>query len=247
MDRVVDVWQVGLSWTLSDSSELVVHGAVAKAHPSLVGTKIWHWDATQVSANGGAHKYAGVTGIGQTSLGDLIELSSKWQSVCLLNLRDRKTSDEDNFTVPSSLQDLTWWQLRDVQLLVRISNISISGDHLIVNDAKNTLDTEAVEGKNEALEHVELGSLDLVSSVFLIPNSVFIEPVIWLGLGIEWVTKVGWPGGSNPVHWLVSAKNVVDELLALSISVILQNSEVSGRCAYSRVSLSTLDELACNE
>ena len=52
VDGVVDVWQVCLGWTLSDSSELVVHGTVAKAHPSLVGTKIWHWDATQVSANG---------------------------------------------------------------------------------------------------------------------------------------------------------------------------------------------------
>lgn len=52
MARVVDVWQVRLGGSLSDSSELVVHGAVAEAHPSLVSTKIWHWDATQVSANG---------------------------------------------------------------------------------------------------------------------------------------------------------------------------------------------------
>ena len=43
--RVVDVWQVCLSWSLSDSAELVVHGTMAKAHPSLVGTKIWHWNA----------------------------------------------------------------------------------------------------------------------------------------------------------------------------------------------------------
>ena len=52
VDGVVDVWQVGLGGSLSDSSELVIHGAVAEAHPSLVGTKIWHRDATQVSANG---------------------------------------------------------------------------------------------------------------------------------------------------------------------------------------------------
>ena len=50
--RVVDIWQVCLGWSLSDSSELVVDGTVAKADPSLVGTKIWHWDAAQVSANG---------------------------------------------------------------------------------------------------------------------------------------------------------------------------------------------------
>ena len=52
MDGVVDVWKVCLGWSLSDSSELVVHGSMAKAHPSFVGTKIWHWDAAQVSANG---------------------------------------------------------------------------------------------------------------------------------------------------------------------------------------------------
>ena len=49
---VIDVWQVGLGGPLPHSSELVVHGTVAKAHPSLVGTKIWHWNATQMSANG---------------------------------------------------------------------------------------------------------------------------------------------------------------------------------------------------
>lgn len=55
IDGVVDVWQVSLSWSLSDSTELVVDGSVTKANPSLVGTEIWHWDATQMSANSRAH------------------------------------------------------------------------------------------------------------------------------------------------------------------------------------------------
>ncbi len=50
--RVVDVWQVGLSGSLSYSTEFIIDGTMAKAHPSLVSTKIWHWNAAQVSANG---------------------------------------------------------------------------------------------------------------------------------------------------------------------------------------------------
>ena len=55
--RVVDVWQVSLSGSLSYSTEFIIDRSMAKAHPSLVGTKIWHWNATQMSANGRAHKY----------------------------------------------------------------------------------------------------------------------------------------------------------------------------------------------
>lgn len=61
--RVVNIWQVGLSWSLSDSSELIVYGTMAQANPTLVGSEIRHGDATQVSANGRAHKNAGVSGI----------------------------------------------------------------------------------------------------------------------------------------------------------------------------------------
>ena len=51
IDGVVDVWQVVLSWSLSDSSELIIDGTVAETNPTLVGSKIGHWDATQMSAN----------------------------------------------------------------------------------------------------------------------------------------------------------------------------------------------------
>lgn len=51
VDGVVDVGQVVLSWSLSDSSELIIHGTVAQANPTLVGSEIRYWDTTQVSAN----------------------------------------------------------------------------------------------------------------------------------------------------------------------------------------------------
>ena len=42
------------------------------------------------------------------------------------------------------------------------------------------------------MEHVDLSSLDLIVSVFLVPESVLVEPVISLGLGVKGITEVGW-------------------------------------------------------
>ena len=48
---VVDVGQVSLGGSLSHTAELVVHGTVAEANPTLVGTEVGHWDATEMGAN----------------------------------------------------------------------------------------------------------------------------------------------------------------------------------------------------
>jgi len=53
---VVDVRQVSLSWSLSDSSELVVDRSMTQANPSFISSKIWDRDATQMSANGRANQ-----------------------------------------------------------------------------------------------------------------------------------------------------------------------------------------------
>ena len=81
------------------------------------------------------------------------------------------------------------------------------------------------------MEHVDLSSLDLIVSILLVPESVLIEPVISLGLGIEGVSKVGWSGGGNPVSWSLGTEEVVNKLLVLSIVVFLNDSETSGLSA----------------
>jgi hypothetical protein len=40
------------------------------------------------------------------------------------------------------------------------------------------------------LEHIDLGSLDLVVSILLVPESVLVEPVIGLGLGVKRISEV---------------------------------------------------------
>jgi hypothetical protein len=60
---VVDVGQVCLGGSLSDSAEFVVNGTMAEANPTLVGTEIGNGDATEMGANGGAHEDLGVFGI----------------------------------------------------------------------------------------------------------------------------------------------------------------------------------------
>ena len=72
-----------------------------------------------------------------------------------------------------------------------------------------------------------MSSLDLVVSVFLVPNSILVEPVISLGLGVKWVSKVGWSGGGDPVSWSLGTEKVVNKLLVLSLIVLLDNTEAS--------------------
>jgi len=141
---VVDVWQVSLSWSLSDSTELVVDGSVTKAHPSLVGSKIWYWDATQMSANSRANQDLGVSGVGKGGDGLLIQKGGSWKSVGILDFGHGKSSNEDDLTVPGSLKNLSWWELRDVEFLVGVSDVSCSGDHLVIDDGNNGLDTNNI-------------------------------------------------------------------------------------------------------
>ena len=65
-------------------------------------------------------------------------------------------------------------------------------------------------------------------TIFLpIDLPVLIEPVVNLGLSVEGVAEVGRPGGGNPELLLVGAEDVVDQLLVLSLVVVLNNAEVS--------------------
>lgn len=131
------------------------------------------------------------------------------------------------------MQDFTRWQFRDVQFLVRVSDISGSSNHLIVDNSGNSLDSKNVAANDETLEHVDLSSLDFVVLVLFVPQSVFVEPVVNLGLGVNGVSEVGRSRRSNPEFLLISAEHVVDQLLVLSIVVLLDDTEVSACLAYS--------------
>ena len=172
MHLVVNEWQVSGGWSLTDSAELVVNGSVTQANPSLVGSEIWHWDATQMSANSRAAENGRVTGIRDGGLGLLIEHGGGWESVGLVDLRLGETSDEDEISVPRGLKNLTWWKLRDIKLLVSVSHVSVSSDHLGVDDGDEGLDSKAVVSENESLDHVKLGTSDFVVTVLLIPDSI---------------------------------------------------------------------------
>ena len=200
---------------------------MTKADPSLVGSKIWHWDASQMSANGRADQDLRVSSVGESCDGLFIQEGGVWKGVGVPHLSHGKSSDEDDLTIPSCLEHLSWWKLCDVKLLVRLSDVSGVGDHLAVNDGQDGLNTDDVRGDNEPLEHVHLGSLDLIVSVFLVPDSILIKPVIGLGLGVKGVTEVGWSGGGYPVGWSVGTQKVVDQLLVLPIAVFCEDTETS--------------------
>jgi hypothetical protein len=240
---VVNVRQVTGGGSLSNTAELIVNRSVTKANPALVSTQIWDRDATEMGADSGDGHDGGVTGIRDLELGFLIELSGLGKGPSLGNLRVGESSDENELTVPRSLDDFTGRQISDIDFLVGISDVSVGGEHLSVHASQDSLDSENVRGDNETLSHVDLGTSDLVISVFFVPGSkliqsllsgykylpVLIEPVIDLSLDIKWVTEVGGSGRGNPVHVTVGGQDVVSQLLASSFVVFLDNTEVTSR------------------
>ena len=152
-------------------------------------------------ANSWAHQYLGVTGWWKCGHGVLIELSWLWQCLCFLNFSLSQSPDENEFTIPRSLQDLTWWQFGDIDLLIGVSYVSGVGDHLRIDDGEDSFDTNGIAWEYESLQHVNLGSSDLIISILFVPGSVFVKPVICLCPCIEWVTEVGWSRWSEPVSW----------------------------------------------
>lgn len=227
--RVVNVWQVCLSWSLSDSTEFIINRSVTQANPSLVCSEIWYWNTSQVSANSWAHKNARVSCIWKSNNWLFIEKSGIWESISFPDLRDSKSSNKDELSIPSSLKNLTRWQLRDVELLVWVSDISSSCNHLVVDNSNDCLDSKNVWGKHESLKHIDLSSLDLIISILLVPESVLIEPVIGLSFSVKWIAEIWRSWWSNPISWSLSAKEIIDKFFILSLIVLLNNSEISGR------------------
>lgn len=107
----------------------------------------------------------------------------------------------------------------------------------MVNDSQKSLDTEDVVRDDEALEHVDLSSLDLIVSIFLVPDSVLVEPVVDLGLGVKWVTEVRGARRRNPVHGAVSSQQVVGELLVAAFIVLLEEAKVTRSLAYNHTKI----------
>ena len=229
---IVNVGQVGSGRALTHTTELVVHGTVAKAHPALIGTQVGHGNATQVSANSRAAQNGRVTGIGNGGLRLLIKLGSGGQVVSEVDLRLSETTHKDHLTVPGSLKHFTWGQFRNVELLVSVTNVTSSGNHLVIDDSEDSLDAENIRRHDEALEHIDLSTLDFVIFVLLIPEAILIEPIVNLGLGIKRVAEVGRTRRGNPVHVTVSAQKVVCQLLVLAVIVLLHDTEVAGSLGY---------------
>lgn len=144
---------------------------MAEAHPTLVGTEVGHGDTTKMGANGRAHQDLRVHGVGQRGHGHLIEQGRGGESVCLSNLREGQSADENKLSVPRGLEGLTRGKLGDVELLVGITDVSGTGDHLLIDAGDDCLDTEHIAAQNETLQHVDLSSLDFIVLVLLVPES----------------------------------------------------------------------------
>jgi hypothetical protein len=234
VDLVVNVGQVSGGGTLADTAELIINGSVAKANPALVCTEIRHGNATQMGANSGAAQDWGITGFWDGCFRFLIKQTGGGEGVSEVDLGLGKTTYEDHLSVPGGLSNFSWGKFRDIEFLVGITNVSVSGDHLIVNNGKDGLDTENVGWDNESLDHVGLGTSDLVVSILFVPKSVLIEPVIDFGLDIKRVAEVAGAGWGNPKHVAVSAEQVVSQFPVFSFVVLLHDTKVTYGLAYQK-------------
>lgn len=200
---------------------------MAQANPSLVSTDVWHWNATQMGTNSRAHQHLRTDVWGERYHWLLIQ-KCRWRCrITLLDFTLSKSSDENNLSVPGGLKHLTWWKLWNIEFFIGVSDISSSGDHLVVHGQENSLQPNHVRGEDESLHHVQLGSSDFVVSVGLVPHSVFVEPVVDLGFGVERIAEVGWSGWGNPVGWSFGTEEIIDKLFIFSFVILLNNSEVS--------------------
>jgi len=224
---VVNVRQVTGGGALSHAAEFIVHGTVAEADPALVGAQVRHGNAAQVSADSRAAEDGRVSGGGNGGLGGLINESGVGKGVSEIDLTLSQTTDEDHLTVPGSLGDLTWGQLRDIKLLVGVTDVTITANGLVVNHGDESLDAEDVIAENETLEHVDLRTSNFVITVLLVPRSVLIEPVVGLGLNVKRIAEVGGTGRGDPEHLAIGLEQVIGKLLVLSVVVILHNTEVT--------------------
>ena len=181
---------------MTDSAQLVVDRAVANAHPTVVGAQIGDRDASQVSADCRAHQDLSVSCRVEADLADLIQKSRFGVFVFfLVDFGRSQSSDENGSSVPDDLENFSWGDFRNINLEVGIS--VIPGPSIEPAD-----DSEGVESAHightsveEGAEHVYLGSSDV--GLVLVVDSVFVEPVVDVGLEVDMVTEISGPSGSH--------------------------------------------------
>ena len=141
---IVNVRQVTGSGSLTDTAEFIIYRSVTKANPALVSTQIWDRDATEMGADSGDGDERRVSSIRDLELGFFIELGSFGKSPSLSNLRNGKSSNENELSVPRSLDNLTGREITDINFLVGVTDVSVLGEHLSVNGSEDGLNSEDV-------------------------------------------------------------------------------------------------------
>jgi len=190
MSLVVNVRQVTSSGTLANTSEFIVNRSVTEANPSFVSSQIWNWDTAKMSAYSGNGHNRGVSSIRDLELRFFVKLSSLGKCPGLRDLGNRKTTHKNELTIPRSLDNFTWGEVTDINFLVGITDVAITGEHLVINASEDGFDTQNVRADDESLKHVTLGTFNIIVTVLFVPKSVLVEPVVYFGLHIKWISKV---------------------------------------------------------
>ena len=107
VDGVVHHGEVLERRSLSNSSELVVDGAVTDAHVPVVRPEVGDGDATEMGAHGGVDCHKVLSHSGDVSSARLIKKGASWVGLFLLYLLRGQSPDEGRDSVPGDLDYLT--------------------------------------------------------------------------------------------------------------------------------------------
>lgn len=118
-----------------------------------------------------------------------------------------QSSNKDWSSVPYDLEDFPWWNFRNINFKIGVSIIP-SPPIESADDGHNVEPSEI--GKSSVvycIEHIDL-SPTYVGFV-LIMDSVLVEPVVKVGLEVDMVSEISWPGRRNKKLRLVGYGVVV--------------------------------------
>lgn len=108
--------------------------------------------------------------------------------ILLVNLSLSEPSDEDWCSIPDNLQNLGWWEFRNIDFHVCIPVVSSPSIHSA--DDSNDIELRKVQPSSEedCTESIHLRSANI--SFMFIMNPILIEPVINRGFEIDVIPEI---------------------------------------------------------
>lgn len=178
---------------MSDAAELVVHGPVADAHPTVVGSQVGDRDATEMGAHGRADQDLGVACRAEDDLASFIQDGLSWVFVVLLmDFLSGKSPHKDRRTIPDNLKHLSRRKPRDINLHIGIP--IIASPTMKPSNKPNRIKPSKIKQTpiDNRIEQINLRPADI--SLMFVIDAILVKPVIDCSRKVDVITEVSGTG-----------------------------------------------------